>query len=91
MLPAADALVTDGTPPARPTSYDKKVGLVLQGGGALGEAHQAGVYTRLNSIPSAMAVHPKWHADCSATQWSSKAAQLHMYASLRLPDAPFNF
>ena len=35
--------MTDGTPPARPTSYDKKVGLVLQGGGALG-SYQAGVY-----------------------------------------------
>jgi NTE family protein len=38
--------VTDATPPARPTSYDKKVGLVLQGGGALG-SYQAGVYEAL--------------------------------------------
>jgi hypothetical protein len=30
-----DPLMTNGTPP-RPASYDKKVGLVLQGGGALG-------------------------------------------------------
>jgi predicted acylesterase/phospholipase RssA len=34
--------------PARPTSYDKKVGLVLQGGGALG-SYQAGVYEALAS------------------------------------------
>jgi NTE family protein len=32
----------------RPTSYDKKVGLVLQGGGALG-SYQAGVYEALAS------------------------------------------
>ena len=31
---------------ARPASYDKKVGLVLQGGGALG-SYQAGVYEAL--------------------------------------------
>ncbi len=34
--------------PARPSSYDKKVGLVLQGGGALG-SYQAGVYEALAS------------------------------------------
>jgi NTE family protein len=34
--------------PARTTSYDKKVGLVLQGGGALG-SYQAGVYEALES------------------------------------------
>ena len=34
--------------PARPASYDKKVGLVLQGGGALG-SYQAGVYPALAS------------------------------------------
>jgi len=33
-------------PPARPASYDKKVALVLQGGGALG-SYQAGVYEAL--------------------------------------------
>jgi NTE family protein len=38
--------MTDGLPPARPASYDKKVGLVLQGGGALG-SYQAGVYEAL--------------------------------------------
>jgi NTE family protein len=38
--------MTDRTPPARPASYDKKVGLVLQGGGALG-SYQAGVYQAL--------------------------------------------
>ena len=40
--------MTDGIPPARPASYDKKVGLVLQGGGALG-SYQAGVYEALAS------------------------------------------
>ena len=34
--------------PARPVSYGKKVGLVLQGGGALG-SYQAGVYEALAS------------------------------------------
>ena len=34
--------------PVRPASYDKKVGLVLQGGGALG-SYQAGVYEALSS------------------------------------------
>src|SRR5262245_43961207 len=38
--------MTKGTAPARPASYDKKVGLVLQGGGALG-SYQAGVYEAL--------------------------------------------
>jgi NTE family protein len=38
--------MTDGPPPERPASYDKKVGLVLQGGGALG-SYQAGVYQAL--------------------------------------------
>jgi len=40
--------MTNGNPPARPASYDKKVGLVLQGGGALG-SYQAGVYEALAS------------------------------------------
>jgi NTE family protein len=35
-------------PPLRPSFYDKKVGLVLQGGGALG-SYQAGVYEALAS------------------------------------------
>jgi NTE family protein len=34
--------------PVRPSSYDKKIGLVLQGGGALG-SYQAGVYEALAS------------------------------------------
>jgi NTE family protein len=34
--------------PPRPSSYDKKIGLVLQGGGALG-SYQAGVYEALAS------------------------------------------
>lgn len=38
----------DGKPPARPASYDEMVGLVLQGGGALG-SYQAGVYEALAS------------------------------------------
>src|SRR5262249_25380376 len=38
----------EGTTPARPVSYDKKTGLVLQGGGALG-SYQAGVYEALSS------------------------------------------
>jgi NTE family protein len=38
----------DAGPPPRPASYDKKVGLVLQGGGALG-SYQAGVYEALAS------------------------------------------
>lgn len=40
--------MTNVKPPARPGSYDKKVGLVLQGGGALG-SYQAGVYEALAS------------------------------------------
>ena len=40
--------MTDATPPPRPGSYDKKVALVLQGGGALG-SYQAGVYEALAS------------------------------------------
>ena len=38
--------MTEGNAPSRPASYDKKVGLVLQGGGALG-SYQAGVYEAL--------------------------------------------
>jgi len=47
----ASAAVTADRPrnhPARPPSYDKKIGLVLQGGGALG-SYQAGVYEALAS------------------------------------------
>src|SRR5262249_36028486 len=40
--------MTDPKPPPRPASYDKKVGLVLQGGGALG-SYQPGVYEALAS------------------------------------------
>lgn len=40
--------MSDRKPPARPASYDKKVALVLQGGGALG-SYQAGVYEALAS------------------------------------------
>src|SRR5579863_7846697 len=38
--------MSDQKAPARPASYDKKVALVLQGGGALG-SYQAGVYEAL--------------------------------------------
>jgi len=40
--------MTNRKAPARPASYDKKVALVLQGGGALG-SYQAGVYQALAS------------------------------------------
>jgi NTE family protein len=40
--------MAERTAPARPASYEKKVGLVLQGGGALG-SYQAGVYEALAS------------------------------------------
>jgi NTE family protein len=40
--------MSDGIPLARPASHDKKVGLVLQGGGALG-SYQAGAYDALAS------------------------------------------
>src|ERR1700719_1349570 len=42
------ALMADRNPPARLPSYDKKISLVLQGGGALG-SYQAGVYEALAS------------------------------------------
>ncbi|HYD15415.1 MAG TPA: patatin-like phospholipase family protein [Hyphomicrobium sp.] len=47
-------------PLPRPASYDKKVGLVLQGGGALG-SYQAGVYEALASSPYL----PDWVAGIS--------------------------
>jgi NTE family protein len=50
----------DPKPPARPASYDKKVGLVLQGGGALG-SYQAGVYEAL----AASEYPPDWVAGIS--------------------------
>jgi NTE family protein len=52
--------MTDGTLPTRPASYDKKVGLVLQGGGALG-SYQAGVYEAL----SGSEYTPDWIAGIS--------------------------
>jgi NTE family protein len=52
--------MTDGPPPARPAFYDKKVGLVLQGGGALG-SYQAGVYESL----AASEYLPDWVAGIS--------------------------
>jgi len=52
--------MTDDQPPSRPASYDKKVGLVLQGGGALG-SYQAGVYETL----SASEYLPDWVAGIS--------------------------
>jgi NTE family protein len=47
-------------PPRRPASYDKKVALVLQGGGALG-SYQAGVYEAL----AASDYPPDWVAGIS--------------------------
>jgi NTE family protein len=44
----ADVAEGSRKPPVRPASYDKKIGLVLQGGGALG-SYQAGVYEALAS------------------------------------------
>ena len=41
-----DACIDDDTIPPRPGNYDRKVALVLQGGGALG-SYQAGVYEAL--------------------------------------------
>lgn len=52
--------MTDPTPAARPASYDKKVALVLQGGGALG-SYQAGVYEAL----AASDYLPDWVAGIS--------------------------
>src|SRR5258707_11536910 len=52
--------MSDRTPPPRPPSYDKKIGLVLQGGGALG-SYQAGVYEALASSP----YQPGWVAGIS--------------------------
>jgi NTE family protein len=58
-MKAAD--VTDLSPmPVRPAFYDKKVGLVLQGGGALG-SYQAGVYEALASSE----YRPDWVAGIS--------------------------
>jgi NTE family protein len=44
---SGDQTMRDSSEPPRPASYDKKVGLVLQGGGALG-SYQAGVYEALS-------------------------------------------
>jgi len=52
--------MSNRTPPPRPASYDKKVGLVLQGGGALG-SYQAGVYEALAASP----YQPGWVAGIS--------------------------
>jgi len=52
--------MSDRTPPPRPPSYDKKIGLVLQGGGALG-SYQAGVYEALAASP----YQPGWVAGIS--------------------------
>ena len=52
--------MTEDTSPALPASYDKKVGLVLQGGGALG-SYQAGVYEAL----AASDYMPDWVAGIS--------------------------
>src|SRR5262245_42936145 len=48
LVPRGVASMTDFEQPPRPASYNKKVALVLQGGGALG-SYQAGVYQALAS------------------------------------------
>ena len=53
-------MANDKHQPTRSTSYDKKVGLVLQGGGALG-SYQAGVYEALASSEYS----PDWVAGIS--------------------------
>ena len=53
-------MANDKGRPTRSTSYDKKVGLVLQGGGALG-SYQAGVYEALESSEYS----PDWVAGIS--------------------------
>jgi NTE family protein len=53
-------MANDKHQPIRSTSYDKKVGLVLQGGGALG-SYQAGVYEALASSEYS----PDWVAGIS--------------------------
>ena len=45
--PKSPTEMANTPPPRRPSSYDKKVALVLQGGGALG-SYQAGVYEALS-------------------------------------------
>ena len=45
--PMTPVAMAETPPPRRPASYDKKVALVLQGGGALG-SYQAGVYEALS-------------------------------------------
>jgi NTE family protein len=52
--------MTHENPSVRPASYDKKIGLVLQGGGALG-SYQAGVYETL----AALEYQPDWVAGIS--------------------------
>ncbi len=52
--------MTDDFMPPRPAAYDKKIGLVLQGGGALG-SYQAGVYEAL----AATDYLPDWVAGIS--------------------------
>lgn len=52
--------MTETRIPPRPPSYDKKVGLVLQGGGALG-SYQAGVYEALSTSE----YFPDWIAGIS--------------------------
>ena len=52
--------MTNGKPLLRSAPYDKKVGLVLQGGGALG-SYQAGVYEALASSDYL----PEWVAGIS--------------------------
>ena len=64
--------MTDCTAPARPASYDKKVGLVLQGGGALG-SYQAGVYEAL----AASEYTPDWVAGISIGAINAAMLAIH--------------
>jgi hypothetical protein len=64
--------------PARPTSYDKKVALVLQGRGALG-SYQAGAYEAL----AASEYLPDWVAGeggrpSRSGRWSGKGTKRAM-------------
>src|SRR6201988_2867666 len=58
--PLRGAPMNDRPPPLRPAYYDKTVGLVLQGGGALG-SYQAGVYEALSTSD----YRPDWVAGIS--------------------------
>src|SRR3984893_17113452 len=93
-----EALMSDQISPLRPASYDKKVGLVLQGGGALG-SYQAGVYEALASseylpdwvagisigaINAAIIVgnRPENRVKCLRSFWEEVTAQTNLLPSM---------